>query len=120
VDCLVGLCANHHNSRAREPSCAHFEAESFRSVVMGENYMLAEGKETIEGTPDLDPDKKPKQIDAVRTQGLHKGETLRGVYYLSEDSLVVCFAVPGKDRLTKIKAGGEPGLRVRALKRERK
>jgi len=96
------------------------EAEAIRLMVAGEKYTLTEGKETIEGTHKLDPTKKPKQIDAVRTKGPNKGETLRGVYQMNEDSFVVCFAAPGKDRPTELKAEGGPGLRVLSFKREKK
>jgi uncharacterized protein (TIGR03067 family) len=96
------------------------DAEAIRLVVMGEKYTLSEGGETIEGTHKLDPTKTPKQIDAVRTKGPNKGETIRGVYQLSDDSFVVSFAAPGKDRPTELKAAGGPGLRVLAFKREKK
>jgi uncharacterized protein (TIGR03067 family) len=96
------------------------EAEKVRLVVMGEKYTLTEGGETIEGTHKLDPTKTPKHIDAVRTKGPNKGETLRGLYQLSEDSFVVCFAAPGKDRPTELKPEGGPGLRVLTFKREKK
>jgi len=96
------------------------DAEKVRLVVTGEKYSLNEGGEEIEGTHKVDPTKKPKEIDAVRTKGPNKGETLRGVYQLSEDSFVVCFAAPGKDRPKELKAEGGPGLRVLAFKREKK
>ena len=96
------------------------EAEAVRLVVTGEKYTLTEGGETIEGTHKLDPTKKPKEIDAVRTKGPNKGETLRGVYELTEDTFVVCFAAPGKERPKELKAEGGPGLRVLAFKRDKK
>ena len=96
------------------------EAEAVRLVVAGEKYTLTEGGEAIEGTHTVDPTKTPKQIDAVRTKGPGKGETLKGIYQLSEDSFLVCFAAPGKDRPTELKAGGGPGLRVLAFKREKR
>ena len=42
------------------------------------------------------------------------------VYDLTEDSFVVCFAAPGKDRPAELNAKGGPGLRVLAFKREKK
>jgi uncharacterized protein (TIGR03067 family) len=96
------------------------EAEAVRLVVMGEKYSLTEGGEMIEGTHKLDPSKSPKEIDAVRTKGPHKGETLRGLYELTEDTFLVGFAAPGKDRPKELKAAGGPGLRVLAFKRQKK
>jgi uncharacterized protein (TIGR03067 family) len=96
------------------------EAEKVRLVVMGEKYTLTEGGETIEGTHTVDPTRSPRHIDAVRTKGPHKGETLRGVYELGADSFTVCFAAPGKDRPTELNAKGGPGLRVLTFRREKK
>lgn len=96
------------------------EAEAVRLVVAGEKYTLTEGGEVIEGTHKLDPTKKPKEIDAVRTKGPNKGEAMKGIYQLTEDSFLVCFAAPGKDRPKELKAEGGPGLRVLAFKREAK
>ncbi len=96
------------------------EAEAVRLVVAGEKYTLADGTEEIEGTHKLDPTKTPKEIDAVRTKGPGKGETMKGIYQLTEDTFLVCFAAPGKDRPKELKAEGGPGLRVLAFKREKK
>lgn len=96
------------------------EAEKVKLVVSGEKYTLTEGGETIEGTHKLDPTKTPKEIDAVRTSGPHKGEKLLGVYQLSEDSYMVSFGAAGKDRPKELKAEGGPGLRVLAFKRDKK
>src|SRR4051794_35167714 len=52
-------------------------------TVKGEKYALQTGKEAVEGTHKLDPAKKPKTIDAVRTAGPDKGKTLLGIYELS-------------------------------------
>lgn len=97
------------------------EAAKMKLVVKGDKYTLTGyGNEEIEGTHALDPSKNPKQIDAVRTKGPNKGEKLLGLYNLSEDAYVVCFAEPGKDRPKELKADGGPGLRVLAFKREKK
>lgn len=96
------------------------EAGRLRLVVAGEKYTLTEGGQTIEGTHQLDPTKRPAHIDAVRTKGPNAGEKLLGVYQLSEDSFVVSFAAPGKGRPAVIDPKGGPGLRVLGFKREKK
>jgi uncharacterized protein (TIGR03067 family) len=96
------------------------EAEKLRLVVAGERYTLTEGGEEVEGTHRVDPAKTPRHIDAERTKGPGKGDTLLGVYQLADDSFVVCFAAPGKERPGELKAGGGPGLRVLAFKREKR
>lgn len=95
-------------------------AAKMKLVVKGEKYTLTGDGEDVEGTHALDPTKNPKQIDAVRTSGPHKGEKMLGLYNLSEDAFLVCFAEPGKDRPKELKAQGGPGLRVLAFKREKK
>ncbi|HUR55055.1 MAG TPA: TIGR03067 domain-containing protein [Gemmataceae bacterium] len=96
------------------------EAEKVRLVVAGEKYTLTDGGEAIEGTHKVDPTKKPKEIDAVRTKGPHKGEALKGVYQLSADSFLVSFSAPGKDRPATLDSKGGPGLRVIGFKRVKK
>src|SRR5262245_30371131 len=76
------------------------EAEAVKLVVAGEKYTLKIGDQDIEGTHNLDPTKKPKQIEAVRTKGPNKGEKMLGIYELEGDTFKVCFAAPGKDRPT--------------------
>ena len=56
----------------------------------------------------------------LRTGPVEVGEKLLGVYQLSEDAFIVCFAAPGKERPKELKAEGGPGLRVLAFKREKK
>ncbi len=96
------------------------EAAAMRLVVAGEKYTFTAGGQTVEGTHKLDPTKRPAHIDAVRMKGPGAGEKMLGVYQLSEDSFVVSFAAPGKERPAKIEAKGGPGLRVLGFKREKK
>jgi uncharacterized protein (TIGR03067 family) len=119
-----GVSANRDGKDIPKP-----EAEAYRLVVAGEKYTLTgEGGETVEGTHKLRPTGKTGgtaggtagEIDAVRTKGPHKGEPLKGLYQLTEDTFVVCFAAPGKDRPAELKPTGGPGLRVLAFKREKK
>ncbi|MBX9626680.1 MAG: TIGR03067 domain-containing protein [Gemmataceae bacterium] len=104
------------------------EAEAHRLVVDGEKYTLTvEGAEPVEGTHKLRATGKTGdtaggttgEIDAVRTKGPHKGESLKGVYQLTDDTFVACFAAPGKDRPAELKPAGGPGLRVLAFKRDK-
>jgi uncharacterized protein (TIGR03067 family) len=56
------------------------------------------GEDTIVGTHKVDPTKKPKEIDAMDTEGPYKGKTVLGIYKLEKGEFTVCFAPPGKDR----------------------
>jgi len=86
-------------------------------VVKGEHYTLFTAKDTIKGTHKLNPTKKPKQIDALRSEGPNAGETLKGIYTLDNDTFKVCFAPPGKERPTEFSTKTGGGSRLLVLKR---
>jgi uncharacterized protein (TIGR03067 family) len=52
----------------------------------------------VEGTYILDTAKTPPTIDMKPTTGRYKDKTLKGIYKISENKLVICFAEPDKDR----------------------
>ena len=80
-------------------------------IVDGNNYTVTiyreEGELVLDGTIKLDPSKKPKCIDATRTEGPDKGKPMLGIYELTDDQQKVCFAVPGKERPTEFSS--KPG-----------
>ena len=63
--------------------------------------MFSDGKEIGKGTNSFDPTKKPKTIDFTPTEGEGKGSLYLGIYELGENARKLCFAPPGKDRLTE-------------------
>ena len=80
-------------------------------IVDGNNYTVTiyreEGELVLDGTIKLDPSKKPKSIDATRTEGPDKGKAMLGIYELADDRQRVCFASPGKERPTEFSS--KPG-----------
>lgn len=87
-------------------------------TVKGEKYTFKiPGGEAIEGTHKLDPSKKPKEIDAVRSTGKDKGEKILGIYELTKDTYKVCLAPPGKDRPTEFSSKEGSGHRLLTFKR---
>jgi uncharacterized protein (TIGR03067 family) len=94
--------------------------KAVRLEVKGNQYTYTAGKEVIKGTHKLDPGKKPKAIDAMRATGEGKGETLKGIYELDDDTFKVCFAAPGKDRPTEFSAKEGSGRRLIVMKRVKK
>lgn len=96
------------------------EAEAMVLKVAGEKYTLKTIDQQIEGTHKLDPAAKPKRIDATRTKGPDAGQTMLGIYTLTDDTFTVCFAAPGKtERPTELKSAPGSGHRLITLKREK-
>jgi uncharacterized protein (TIGR03067 family) len=95
------------------------EVKKMTLTVKGEGYTLHVADQAIEGKHKLDPTKKPKQIDAVRTKGPHAGETIKGIYELDADTFKVCFAPVGKDRPTEFATKEGDGCRLMTFRREK-
>jgi uncharacterized protein (TIGR03067 family) len=74
---------------------------SGRLKIDGDKHTVRVGDDTMVGTHQLDPKKKPKTIDVTDTEGPFKGQTLHGIYRIRGNEFTVCFAAPGKDRPTK-------------------
>src|SRR4051794_19483845 len=56
------------------------EARKFKLRIKGDKYTLFGEKEAIEGTLTLAASKKPKHLDAVRSEGANKGKPIKGIY----------------------------------------
>lgn len=95
------------------------DVKTVKLTVDGEKYTFHLRDMVIEGTHKVDPTKKPKQIDAVRSKGPHAGETLKGIYELTDKTFKVCFAAPGKDRPTEFATKEGDGHRLLSFKREK-
>jgi uncharacterized protein (TIGR03067 family) len=68
----------------------------------------------------LDPTKKPKAIDAVRSEGMDKGKPMLGIYELEGESQKVCFAPVGKERPTEFSSAAGSGHVLTVWKRAKK
>ncbi len=73
-----------------------------------------------EGTINVNPTKKPKQVDysIVDSQGLV--HIYDGIYELDGDTYRYCFARPGMPRPTEFKTAADSGLSMMVLKRAKK
>jgi uncharacterized protein (TIGR03067 family) len=85
----------------------------------GDKYRLQVGDETVQGTIEINPSKKPKTIDVKPDSGTNKGKTLLGIYEMDGDSLKVCLAPAGKDRPTAFTTAAENGHQLVVYKREK-
>jgi uncharacterized protein (TIGR03067 family) len=62
------------------------------------------------GTFKLDTSKKPKNMDAIPSDGPIKGQTVEEIYELDGDNLKICMALPGTNRPTAFKSEANSGL----------
>ena len=85
----------------------------------GDKYTLKVGDETVQGTIEINPTKKPKTIAVKPESGTNKGKTLLGIYELDGDSLKICLALPGKDRPAAFATAAENGQQLVVYKREK-
>ena len=88
-------------------------------TTKGDKYMLKVGDETVQGTIEINPTKKPKTIDVKPDSGTNKGKTLLGIYELDGDGLKICLAPPGKDRPTAFATRPADGQQLVVYKREK-
>src|SRR5262249_36119546 len=60
-------------------------------VREGGQFTTQLGNEKEDGSFAVDPSKTPKQIDIKLAGGPNKGKTLKGIYKLDRDTLIVCY-----------------------------
>jgi len=87
-------------------------------TITGDKYVIKIGDMSIEGVYKLDSSKKPKAIDATRSNGDDKGKTLVGIFSLEGDDLKMCFHPPANtERPTEFSAKAGSGSALYVFKR---
>lgn len=82
--------------------------EKAKYVFKETKLTIFEGvKNVVESEFTLDPDKNPKTIDLVATEGPGKGRKMFGIYRIEDDSLTLCI---GEKRPTEFSGAGPAGL----------
>lgn len=72
-------------------------------IQPGGGYVVKVGGQTDEGSVSVDPAKTPRQMDIAGKVGPNAGKTLKTIYKLDGDSLVVCYELGGGERPTEFK-----------------
>jgi uncharacterized protein (TIGR03067 family) len=79
-----------------------------------------QSKEPIRADITLDPAKRPRHMDWVRSTEPGKGKRMQAIYeWLGDDRYRVCFAPPGKGRPTEFKTRPGSGHTLHVWKRAR-
>ncbi len=107
---------------AAELAGTKLPAESLKMmklVLKDEKYTFKNGEESDKGTIKLDATKKPKAMDIKGTEGANKDKTILTIYQLTEDTLIVCYDLGGKNRPTEFKTKADTKLLLVTYKREK-
>ncbi len=91
-----------------------------RTVKDSELTVIIGGELFMKAKCSLDPSKKPKAINYAVTEGPYKGQTLLGIYEITDDTMKTCFAAPGKDRPSAFATKPDDGLTLSVWKKEKK
>lgn len=66
-----------------------------------DQYKTEKGDEVLfDSSYRVDAAQAPAQIDMVGTEGDLKGKEAHGIYSIDEDTLKICYTMPGKERPT--------------------
>lgn len=96
------------------------QLEKTRSIFNADGTAMVqrEGKTIAQGNIKIDPSKKPKQSEAIYTEGELKGKTVLGIYDIDGDNMKICFSLPGKDRPTEFSSKPDSGQVLITYKRD--
>jgi uncharacterized protein (TIGR03067 family) len=90
-----------------------------KRIFFGANqFIVKNGEELLQlGSLKLDPIDGHRDFDATVVAGPHKGNTMRGIYSLKENTLKVCIDPEGNDRPKEFKTTPDSGLYLAVYKR---
>ena len=83
-------------------------------------YKTERGKQVLfDSTYKIDPDKRPKHIDLIGTEGENKGKAALGIYVLDGDTLKICYTMPGEGRPREFESKAGSGATLVVWKRRK-
>jgi uncharacterized protein (TIGR03067 family) len=81
-------------------------------------FLIRKGTDLLQlGILKIDPSKSPKTVNAIVSKGLYQGETMKGIYELSADTLRICFDIEGQSRPSEFKTAANEGRFLVVYKR---
>jgi uncharacterized protein (TIGR03067 family) len=70
-----------------------------RKLLISSRYKTEKGSQVLfESSYKLDSSQHPPHIDILGTEGEFKGKEAQGIYSLSDDTLIICYTMPGGKR----------------------
>jgi uncharacterized protein (TIGR03067 family) len=78
-------------------------------MLNGNHYTLKLGELTNTGTFRLDPERSPKTVDVIPSDGPNKGRTFPGIYRIEGEIMKSCFNVGDGKRPTRFTTKDQPG-----------
>ncbi len=91
--------------------------KKMKVVQKGADYTFHDGDEITIGRDTFYPDKNPKECDSVYLNNTAKGEVVKGIYKIENDTITYCWADPKKDRPKEFATKKDSGLTLLTLKR---
>jgi uncharacterized protein (TIGR03067 family) len=88
------------------------QLKKMKVVQKGAEWSFHDGDDITTGKDTVFPEKKPKEINSLYTNGTARDKTVLGIYEINNDSIKYCWAEPGKDRPKEFKSGPDITLMV--------
>ncbi len=90
-------------------------------IIIGKNgnFIVVQGPKITRGVFKLDPSKSPKHFDFIVSSGSAKGQTIMGIYEISDDTYKICLPLAEKGRPAAFDSMPGSGTILQILKRER-
>lgn len=91
--------------------------KKMKVVQKGADYTFHDGDDITIGKDTIFPDKDPKECDSIYLNNTSKGEVVKGIYKIDNDTITYCWADPKKERPKEFATKKDAGLTLMTLKR---
>ncbi len=93
------------------------DLKTMKVVQKGADWTFSLGEDSTTGKDKVYPDKNPKQIDSLYTNGRETGKTVFGIYEIDGDTIKYCWAEPAQERPKEFASKPDSKLTYMILKR---